>query len=60
MGETLLSIGLPNHEAGLASQAVGWQTKILQRLLDAVIPDADFHDLARLVRGRHLASELLG
>ena len=60
MGDTLLSIGLPNHKAVLASRAVGRQTKVLQRLFHAVIPDSDFHDLARLVRGRHLAPEPLG
>ena len=40
--------------------AIRRHTEVLQRLVDAVVPDPDFHHLARFFRGRDLAAELLG
>src|SRR5258707_11812820 len=55
----LLSVGLKDSEALPSSLAVGRHTEVLKRLLRAVVPDTDLHDLARLCRSRYLAAESL-
>ena len=60
MLDALLSVGLPDHEAAVVVAAIGRHAEVLQRLVHAVVPDADLHDLARFLRGRDLAAESLG
>jgi hypothetical protein len=55
-----LTVGLEDHEALLASLAVGRHSEVSKRLVDALVPDPDLHHRARLLRSRHLAAELLG
>src|SRR5271170_8159241 len=54
-----LPIGLPDLEAGVVFRRVRRQTKMPQRLFHAIVPDADLHDPARVLRRRHLAAEFL-
>src|SRR5215468_5979552 len=52
-------IGIVAQEPRLASGAVRWQAQVEERLFHRVVPHAHLHHLARLLRRRHLAPELL-